>query len=224
VGYVYDAQSQLESEERTFTAVIGSANLATGKAKLTYAKWHAPGVMKWDYSYTNFGENTGRVTYAKNLDDGTLDRSYDYDQVGRLTVSHSGREARWHIGTDTWAIDGPYSQHYGYDQFGNRTHREGWGGSYGGGVNDNPTYSNNKQVGLSYDAAANYTEGGMTYDATGQQIASGGGVTPMPTTATGCVARRWRARRQLITYAAGDVTLKLRSLLRSNGRRRLSPA
>ncbi|MEK6278780.1 MAG: S8 family serine peptidase [Acidobacteriota bacterium] len=146
--------------------------------RMRATEWHVPGVMQWDYSYTNFGENTGRVTYAKNVDDGTLDRSYDYDQVGRLIASHSGREARWHIGTDTWAIDGPYSQLYGHDQFGNRTHREGWGGIYSSGVNDNPTYSSNKQVGLTYDASGNYTAGGtMTYDATGQQIVSGGGVT-----------------------------------------------
>jgi YD repeat-containing protein len=120
-------------------------------------EWHVPTVMQWDYSY-NFSENTGRVTYAKNVDDPTLDRSYDYDQAGRLIVSHSGQEARWHIGTATWAINGPYSQLYGYDQFGNRTHREGWGGSYGASnINENLTYSSNKQVGLSYDAAGNYT-------------------------------------------------------------------
>lgn len=30
-----------------------------------------------------FNEYTGRVVYAQNLDDPTLDRSYDYDHLGR---------------------------------------------------------------------------------------------------------------------------------------------
>lgn len=40
--------------------------------------------MGWNFGYDNFNEKTGRVTYAQNLYDATLDRGYDYDQVGRL--------------------------------------------------------------------------------------------------------------------------------------------
>ena len=58
--------------------------------------------MRWNYAYDKFNENSGRVTYAKNLDDGTLDRSYDYDHVGRMWASHTGREARWHIGQESY--------------------------------------------------------------------------------------------------------------------------
>jgi hypothetical protein len=61
-------------------------------------RWDIPGVMGWNHSYNYFGENSGRVTYAKNLYDGTLDRSYDYDQVGRMTVTYSGADARAHVG------------------------------------------------------------------------------------------------------------------------------
>ncbi len=43
--------------------------------RLRPKEWSIPNVMRWNYSYNNFNENTGRVTYAQNLDDPTLDRS-----------------------------------------------------------------------------------------------------------------------------------------------------
>jgi len=139
-------------------------------------QWNIPSVMGWNYAYTYFGENSGRVTYAQNLTDGTLDRSYKYDHVGRLVTAHSGVEARAEIGQVTsWTPDGPYSHGYSYDNFGNITSREGWGGP-------NPsmtaTYTNNKKDSWGYDAAGNaINEGGgwlFTYDATGQQATSTG--------------------------------------------------
>ncbi len=110
----------------------------------------------------------------RNLDDQTLDRYYGYDHVGRLTVSRSGSEARLAIGEQVpLAYDGPYSHNYHYDQFGNITGREGWGGA-------NPQYSasytSNKMNGMVYDAAGNLADVGggwtFTYDATGQQATS----------------------------------------------------
>jgi hypothetical protein len=47
-----------------------------------------------DYGYNYFSENTGKVTYAHNLYDATLGRSYDYDHLGRLVESHSGETNR----------------------------------------------------------------------------------------------------------------------------------
>ena len=137
--------------------------------RLMPTQWNVSGVMGWNYAYQYFGENTGRVMYAQNINDGTLDRSYDYDSVGRLIASHSGAEARAHMGIGPGGtVDGPYAQRYYYDQWGNITQREGWGG-------DNPwftaSYSNNKRVGLTYDTAGNLTNDGgqnFTYDATGQ--------------------------------------------------------
>src|SRR5712692_3843546 len=64
--------------------------------RLRLTRWDMPGVMGWNYAYNYFNENTGRVTYAQNLYDSTLDRSYDYDHVGRLISAHSGQEARAH--------------------------------------------------------------------------------------------------------------------------------
>jgi RHS repeat-associated protein len=124
------------------------------------------------------------VSYAQNISsagsptngaaDPTLDRSYEYDQVGRLVISHSGAEARAHVGTGQWGMqDGPYSQGYEYDVWGNLTHRYGWGGERFAQTNDiTESFTNNQRNGFSYDAAGNLTNDlgqNFTYDATGQQ-------------------------------------------------------
>jgi len=151
--------------------------------------WDIPGVMGWNYAYNYFNENSGRVTYAQNRYDSTLDRSYDYDHVGRLLSAHTGTEARAHIGIGPWSgMDGPYSQDRGYDQFGNATHRVGWGGYQWGGFDQWYNFSGNRLVQdpgtgayLQYDSAGNLSNDGsqsFTYDATGQQAyASGSGLT-----------------------------------------------
>lgn len=134
------------------------------------SQWNIPGVMGWNYSYGYFNENSGRLMYAQNINDGTLDRSYDYDHVGRLVASYSGGEARAHMGIGpSGVVDGPYAQRYNYDVWGNITSREGWGGD---NANFTATYTNNKRDGLTYGPAGHLLfDGGhtMTYDATGQQ-------------------------------------------------------
>jgi RHS repeat-associated protein len=73
--------------------------------------------------------------------------------------------------------DGPYSQGYDYDVWGNVTHKYGWGGEVQGGTAGQSsdiyyTYTNNRRNGFSYDAAGNLTNDlgqTFTYDATGQQ-------------------------------------------------------
>ena len=148
--------------------------------RLRLTQWNIPGVMGWNYAYNYFNENNGRVTYAQNTNDSTLDRSYQYDHVGRLVSAHTGKEARAHIGIEAWnGMDGPYSQDRGYDQFGNATHRVGWGGYQGGGFDQSYSFTNNRLVQdpitgatIQYDAAGNLTNDGQqsfTYDATGQQ-------------------------------------------------------
>jgi hypothetical protein len=84
--------------------------------RLRPTQWSIPNVMRWNYAYDNFNEKTGRVTYAQNLDDGTLDRSYDYDHVGRLIEARTGSEARGHLIGQGGAQDGPYAHSYHYDQ------------------------------------------------------------------------------------------------------------
>lgn len=138
-------------------------------------QWNIPGVMGWNYAYQYFGENTGRVTYAQNLNDATLDRSFNYDHVGRLQSSFSGSAARAHVGIgSSWLSDGPYAMHDNqYDVWGNLTSRTGWGGT-------NPQYgaafTNNKMNAFVYDASGNLADAGggwtFSYDATGQQASS----------------------------------------------------
>jgi RHS repeat-associated protein len=168
--------------------------------RLRMTQWNIAGVLGYDYSYNHNYENSGRVTFARNLTttqpnsqaaarDATLDRSYDYDHVGRLTSTHTGSEARAAIG-EPWSglYDGPYSQGYVYDQWGNMTERGGWGG-------ENASYAaitfpasnrlpHNPVTGapVAYDAAGNVTSDGsqtFTYDATGQQTSASGASTQM---------------------------------------------
>ena len=78
--------------------------------RMRVTQWNVPGVMAWNYAYNYFGENTGRMTYAQNVNDATLDRSFDYDAFGRLQTSFSGSAARAHVGIgSSWAGDGPYA-------------------------------------------------------------------------------------------------------------------
>jgi len=132
-------------------------------------RWDVAGRNGWGYSYDDFQERTGRVTYAHNLNDPTLHRSYDYDHVGRLFVARTGVEARSHTNQPTEGSYGPYSQHNDYDQFGNITARYGWGTV---NASFQVQYTNNRRNDWQYDAAGNVTGDGARvyqYDATGQQ-------------------------------------------------------
>jgi RHS repeat-associated protein len=137
------------------------------------------GVLGYAYNYDYFNNRTFRVSYAQNLYDATLDRSYEYDQVGRLVISHSGAEARAAAFSGQWGtMDGPFSQGYSYDVWGNMTSRVGWGGwnaSYNATFNNKNQMVTNPGLGttMQYDAAGNMTYDGwqsFTYDATGAQV------------------------------------------------------
>ena len=152
--------------------------------RLRPTQWSIPNVMRWDYAYHYFNENTGRVTYAQNLDDPTLDRSYDYDHVGRLIEARTASEARGHLIEQGGTQDGPYAHSYRYDQRGNMWYRVGWGGWFNPWLEQWPSYVNNRlttnpsnNASMSYDAAGNLTNDGSQsyiYDATGQQTYASG--------------------------------------------------
>ena len=171
---------------RAFGAVKGM-NYGDGKSlsalydnRLRPTKWDVSTVLGYNYTYNNtyLNETTGRVSYAQSIYDPTLDRSYEYDHVGRLVISHSGAEARAHAINGQWGtMDGPYSQGYDFDVWGNVTHKYGWGGEVQGGKagqssDINYTYTGNRRNGFSYDLSGNLTNDlgqTFTYDATGQQ-------------------------------------------------------
>ncbi|MDQ3802537.1 MAG: hypothetical protein M3416_01585 [Acidobacteriota bacterium] len=165
---------------KAMTYANGRALSAAYDSRLRPTKWDVAGVQGYNYRYDYFGERTGRVTYAQSLYDATLDRSYEYDHLGRLTISHTGTEARAHAFTGQWtAMDGPYSHGYDYDPWGNLTRRYGWGGDAQGGspaasTDLRYTYANNRRsnAGYTYDAAGNLASAGgqtFTYDAAGNQ-------------------------------------------------------
>lgn len=66
-----------------------------------------------------------RVRFARSSTDASLNRSYDYDQVGRLWEAHTGNEADAHVAGQPLPgqPNGPYSHSYRYDQWGNMTTR-----------------------------------------------------------------------------------------------------
>ena len=153
---------------------------ATYDDRMRPTRWNVAGVLGYEYFYDYFNEKTGRVTYARSLNDDTLDRSYEYDHVGRLVIAHSGAEARAHAYTGQWGtMDGPFSLGYEYDVYGNQTKRYGWGGILGGtpGSNNEHTasFSGNRRAGFTYDAAGNLTFDlgqNFSYDADQRQVSA----------------------------------------------------
>jgi RHS repeat-associated protein len=145
-------------------------------------RWDVTGVLGYQYSYNHFYENSWHTTFASQLYDHTEDRSYDYDQAGRLTASYTGTSASAHVGAgSTWGSDGPYAQTYGYDKWGNITGRNGTGApnsqySYAPQFVDNKmTVNPITGAAIQYDSAGNLTNDGaqiFTYDATGQQTSA----------------------------------------------------
>jgi RHS repeat-associated protein len=203
VGYVYDKVGRLMNVTGSGYAGVSSyvtstAYRAFGLKQMTYSngrtlsmqydnrlrvtQWDIPGVMGWNYAYNYFGENTGRITYAQNRYDATLDRSYDYDNVGRLIEARTGSEARGHLIGQGGMQDGPYAHSYRYDKTGNMWYRVGWGGGFTPSLEQWPNYVNNRLTtnpwtgaAMTYDAAGNLTYDGYqsyTYDATGQQVSA----------------------------------------------------
>ncbi|HXL79253.1 MAG TPA: hypothetical protein VN951_00130, partial [Pyrinomonadaceae bacterium] len=206
VGYGYDKAGRLQNVSgsgyagvtnyadslsyRAFGALKGM-NYGNGKSlataydnRLRPTTWNVSNVMGYNYDYDGFyHERTGRVTYAQSIYDSTLDRSFEYDLVGRLAISHSGAEARAHVINGQWGtLDGPYSQGYDYDQWGNVTHKYGWGGEVQGGTAAQSSdiyysYTSNRRNAFAYDAAGNVTNDGtqsFVYDATNQQTYASG--------------------------------------------------
>lgn len=142
-------------------------------SRMRMVQWNVSGLLGSEYRYDYFNEHTGRVNFARNLYDVTLDRSYEYDQAARLSWTYTGAEASAHAINGQWGTqNGPYAQANFYDQFGNITQRLGWGAA---NASFTATYTNNRRNGFSYDLAGNLTNDlgqNFTYDATGQQVSA----------------------------------------------------
>ncbi len=164
---------------RAFGALKAMSYGNTRQLSVTYdsrmrpVQWDVAGLLGSEYRYDYFHEHTNRVTFARNLYNATLDRSYEYDQVGRLSWAFTGAEASAHAFSGQWGTqNGPYAQANFYDPHGNIVERLGWGAA-------NPSftasYTNNRRNGFSYDLAGNLTNDlgqTFTYDATSQQVSA----------------------------------------------------
>jgi YD repeat-containing protein len=127
-----------------------------------------------DYQYYD----DGRVKFIADNYDHNFDRSYSYDQVGRLTQAFTGHEARG----EQFGPTSPYKETFQYDEWNNTTDRFTRTWSYQTGmqgfrsngqwVSTGPVaYQNNRRSGVGYDADGRVTSDGFThvYDATGRQ-------------------------------------------------------
>lgn len=114
----------------------------------------------------------GRVKFSHDQFDQRFDRSYSYDQAGRMTRALSGAEARGEAPTN----NRPYKEDSAFDVFGNVTSRTGkhWSRSlpaFGG------TYDNNRRDGWQYDAdGRNLVSNSVTstFDAAGRLVQTSG--------------------------------------------------
>ena len=116
-----------------------------------------------DYEY----HQDGSIRYSQNLLDAVLDRSFEYDHVGRLTKAFSGAEARGEPAT----TNRPYKETATYDEFDHLKIRSSlhWSRVLGFGSSD--TYVNNRRVNWTYDANGNWLSNGQrsqAYDAAGR--------------------------------------------------------
>lgn len=131
--------------------------------RLQPSSFHIPGLIQREYQYYA----DGRLRYSHAPQDNRFDRSYAFDQVGRIIDAKSGAEASG--GT---VMNGPYRETFGYDTWSNLTSRTTlhWNTqNYG----FSSAYSNNRRIGWQYDAEGNETvEDGITFElnAAGERV------------------------------------------------------
>ncbi len=120
-------------------------------------------VVSQNYDYYN----DGRISYVHNTTDGTFDRSYFYDHVGRLVENRVGGYARGDF------VQMPYYETFGYDALSNLTARDTDTWNLQAHYSDTAGYGNNRRSGWGYDADGRNTTIDTrtnTFDAVGQQI------------------------------------------------------
>jgi YD repeat-containing protein len=121
-------------------------------------------------SYDYFDD--GSLSFIHNTANARFDRSFTYDQAGRMLTAKSGGTARG----DVTQTETPYNEIFGYDAFSNLNYRY-TGAWYQFTANESSTYANNRHNDWSYDADGRNTnlDGRVYgYDAAGQSTSMSG--------------------------------------------------
>jgi len=141
-------------------------------ARLQPSRYEVSGVMGANFQYFNDGRPKFVDDIPTDLSTpNRLDRSYEYDHVGRLIGAYSGNEATT---PGTLTYDGPYRQTFGYNAWDNLTARDS--AVWGTGIDPvEAQYTNNRRDGWTYDADGRpLTEDSLQhkYDAAGRKYES----------------------------------------------------
>jgi len=145
--------------------------------RLQVSRYALNPVFTTQYSQVNRAQNyqyyaDGRVKFMQDEANNLFDRSYAYDQLGRIKQALTGHEAR---GEEFGALSA-YNETFTYDEWDNATSRNTrhWTHQYNSGVF---TYQNNRRPGYLYDSdgrvSADHTNTGLavtlnyTYDVRG---------------------------------------------------------
>jgi YD repeat-containing protein len=195
INYGYDSGGRLSSVTGTsfggvttyasnmqYRAFNGLKSLSYGNSKtlsvgyddrIAVANYEVPGVLKKGYQRND----DGNVQFIQDqlTTNSKFDRSYAYDNMGRVLTALTGAEARGGGATD----DRPYNETVSYDPFGHLTSRTArqWNRDVSTGPD---MFVNNRKTGWSYDSDGRLTisdAGAYIYDAAGA-IASFGDSAP----------------------------------------------
>jgi len=191
ISYQYDHHGRLESVFEGNTSLISenqyrawggikAARYGNGRSlavqydeRLRIINRDVKGVQGSEYSYDASNENTRRVTGVRDLYDSALDRSYKYDQVGRLQSSQIGRSTSQTAGNSVTSSI-VQEQEYRYDVWGNLVERisdgeQSFKATYRNNQIERDLLAGNENK---HDRAGNLTNDGLqqfAYDAAGQQ-------------------------------------------------------
>ena len=231
INYGYDVAGQLTSVSGSDTLVGGVSNYGSGfqyrawgglkqatvgslSSSLTYnsrvevTNFNISGVVNENYDY----HSDGRLSFVHNTTDNNFDRALFYDNVGRLTSSAAGGDAR----QDAGAV--PFNETISYGAFNDITQRETetWGG---GDYLQSVAYTNHRVSNWTYDSSGRitsidnrtytYDSAGRTATLTGQRWTANGYVAT--STENGFDGEGQRARENSGTSGALVLSYYLRS-------------
>jgi hypothetical protein len=173
--YISGIQYRAFGATKTMNYSSGAGLSVSYNSRMQPAYYALSPVYKFTYpaGYTTMGtENQyhpdGRIRYARDLQDGTFDRSYFYDHASRMASVYTGREARG-LPPSGYA-DCPFRQTYSYDVYNNMSRT---GHHWEIPIGDTPSYSSDRRSDWTYDASGNVltTDYGWnvhSYNAAGQ--------------------------------------------------------